>query len=59
VLKTIIGITNTVAGNEEHSRSSVDTNYTILVKRQMLVYQEVEIESEFELEIVGELVILD
>jgi hypothetical protein len=59
VLKQVVGITNTAAGNEEHSRNIIDANHTILVKRQMIVYQEVELEPGFELDIEGELVVLD
>jgi hypothetical protein len=43
---------------EQFSHSGVDKNLTIQLKRQMIVYQEIEIELGMELNILGELVLI-
>jgi len=44
---------------EQFSHSGIDNNLIIPIKRQMLVYQEIEIESGKELDILGELVLTE
>lgn len=47
-----------VSGTEQHSWSSIDSNLVILAKRQMIVYQDCEVESNMNLELQGELIII-
>jgi hypothetical protein len=46
-------------GAEEFSHSSIDNDLIIKNKRQMLVYQEIEIEAGKNLDILGELVLIE
>jgi hypothetical protein len=48
-----------VSGNEEHSWNVIDANKTIKSNRQMIVYQELQMLSTYELDLQGELVLLD
>jgi hypothetical protein len=48
-----------VSGTEQHSWNVIDSNKTILANRQMIVYQQCEILANYELTLLGELVVLD
>jgi len=50
---------STSGAQEQFSHSGIDLNLIIPIKRQMLVYQEIEIEAGKTLDILGELVLLD
>jgi hypothetical protein len=49
----------TSSAAEQFSHSGVDSNFIIPLKRQMFVYQEMEIEPSYEIEVLGELVLLE
>lgn len=50
---------NTSASQEQFSHNGVDNDLIIPFKRQMLVYQEIEIELNKTLDILGELVLIE